>query len=103
MGKEEELLTKGNFDADMTAYDAAGGNIYFIASPYDATQRYLYRINLNNTDTVRVTPAVFEGTNFYRFSPDAKYATHTNGSINRNFNIRLVSLPDHKKVYPVSR
>jgi dipeptidyl-peptidase-4 len=99
-GKNEELLTKGNFDADMTAYDASGENIYFIASPYDATQRYLYRINLNNTDTIRVTPDIFDGTNFYRSSPDAKYATQTNGSINRNFNIRLVSLPDHKKIYP---
>jgi dipeptidyl-peptidase-4 len=99
-GKNETLLTKGNFDADMTAYDASGENIYFIASPYDATQRYLYRINLYNTDTTRVTPAVFDGTNFYRLSPDAKYATQTNGSITRNYNIRLVSLPDHKKVYP---
>ena len=101
-GKNEQLLTKGNFDADMTAYDAIGGNIYFIASPYDATQKYLYRINLNNTDTVRVTPAVYEGTNFYRLSPDAQYATQTNGNINRSFvnNVRLVTLPDHKKVYP---
>ena len=99
-GKNEQLLTKGNFDADMVAYDAAGGNIYFNASPYDATQKYLYRINLSNTDTVRVTPATFEGTNFYRLSPDAKYATQTNGNINRNYNIRLVVLPDHKKIYP---
>lgn len=99
-GKNEQLLTKGKFDADMTAYDAAGGNIYFIASPYDATQKYLYRINLNNTDTVRVTPAIFNGTNNYRISPDAKYATHTNANITRNFNIRFVTLPEHKKVYP---
>lgn len=98
-GSKEQLLTKGNFDADMVSNDPQG-NIYFTASPYDATQRYLYRINLNNTDTVRVTPAVFEGTNFYRLSPDAKYATHTNGNINRSFNIRLVALPDHHKVYP---
>ena len=99
-GKNEQLLTKGNFDADFTAYDATGGNIYFIASPYDATQKYLYRINLNNTDTVRVTPSIFEGTNYYRLSPDAKYATHINANITRNYNIQLVILPDHKKVYP---
>ena len=101
-GKNEQLLTKGNFDADMVSYDAAGGNIYFTASPYDATQKYLYRINLNNTDTIRVTSAIFDGTNFYRLSPDAKYATHTNSNINRNFSGRLVSLPDHKKVYPAT-
>jgi dipeptidyl-peptidase-4 len=101
-GKNEQLLTKGSFDADMVAYDAVGGNIYFQASPYDATQKYLYRINLNNTDTVRVTPQIFEGTNFYRLSPDGKYATHTNANINRDFNVRLVALPDHKKVYPAA-
>ena len=100
-GKHEQLLTKGNFDADMVSDDAQG-NIYFIASPYDATQKYLYRINLNNTDTVRVTPAMFDGTNFYRLSPDAKYAAHTNGSIHHNFNIRLIALPHHQKVYPLS-
>jgi dipeptidyl-peptidase-4 len=101
-GKNEQLLTKGNFDADLVSINEATGDIYFTASPYDATQKYLYRINLNNTDTVRVTPQLFDGTNFYRLSPDAKYATHTNGSIHRNFNVRLVALPDHKKVYPAS-
>ena len=29
-GKNEQLLTKGNFDADKLAYDAASGNIYFM-------------------------------------------------------------------------
>jgi len=84
----------------MVAYDAAGGNIYFQASPYDATQKYLYRVNLNNTDTVRVTPAQFDGTNNYRLSPDAKFATQVNASISRNANVRLVALPEHKKIYP---
>jgi dipeptidyl-peptidase-4 len=36
----------------------------------------------------------------YRMSPDARYATQINGSISRNYNIRLVSLPGHKKIYP---
>jgi dipeptidyl-peptidase 4 len=101
-GKKEQLLTKGNFDADMVAYDAAGGYIYFYASPYDATQRYLYRIHLDNTDTFRVTPAVFDGTNSYRISPDGRFATHTNASITRNYNTRFVALPYHRKVYPAA-
>ncbi|MCW3118984.1 MAG: ptpA 4 [Chitinophagaceae bacterium] len=99
-GKNEQLLTKGKFDAEEAGYDAGSGNVYFIASPYDATQRYLYRLNLNNTDTTRVTPITFEGTNSYYFSPDARYAIHINGSINRDYNIRLITLPDHKKSYP---
>jgi dipeptidyl-peptidase-4 len=99
-GKNEQLLTKGNFDADFAGYNEESGNIYFYATPYDATQKYLYKVNLSNTDTVRVTPAVFEGTNNYRFSTDAKYATHTNANIKRNYNLRLVSVADHKKIFP---
>ena len=38
-GKNEQLLTKGNFDADMLAYDAARGDLSYEASPYDATQK----------------------------------------------------------------
>jgi len=71
-----------------------------VASPYDARDRYLYSININKTDTIRVTPAVFEGTNSYRFSPDAAYAVHINSNIHRNYNIRLLTLPDHRKIYP---
>lgn len=99
-GKKEQLLTRGNFDADFVSYSPANGNIYFYATPYDATQRYLYRVNLNNTDTVRVTPAKFDGTNTYRISPDGKYATHTNANIHRTTNTRLINLDDNKKVYP---
>ncbi|HVZ55234.1 MAG TPA: DPP IV N-terminal domain-containing protein [Chitinophagaceae bacterium] len=98
-GSHEQLLTRGDFDAQLVSADP-DGNIYFIASPWDATQKYLYRVRPDQPDTVRVTPAVFEGTNFYRLSPDGRYATQVNGNIHRNYNIRLVTLPDHKKVYP---
>ena len=101
-GKNEQLLTKVNFDADMAGYNPESGTIYFFASPYDATQKYLYSINLKNTDTVRVTPAVFDGTNNYRFSPDAVYAMHVNASISRLSNSRLINLPAHKKIYPAA-
>ena len=99
-GKKEQILTKGNFDADYASYNAGNRNVYFYGSPHDATQKYLYRINLDNTDTVKVTPAKFDGTNTYRISPDSKYATHTNANIHRNFNERLIRLDDNKKVYP---
>jgi len=99
-GKQEQLLTPGKFDADLAAVDPSRGIVYFIASPYDATQRYLYRCSLDNLDTVRVTPELFDGTNTYRFSPDGRYAIHFNGSIHHSFNIRMLSLPGHQKVYP---
>ncbi len=99
-GKQTELLTKGNYDTDFKTIDAIHGDVYFYASPTDATQQYLYKVNITTKDTVRVTPAIFNGTNNYTFSPDAQFAKHTNASITRLTNGRLVNLSNHKKVYP---
>ncbi|CAI2765288.1 S9 family peptidase [Flavobacterium collinsii] len=99
-GKKKELITTGNFDAYFKAYNDKTKSIYYIASPKDATQRYLYETNLNSRKTKRITPEVFEGTNEYEFSTDGSYAKHTNSNINRDFNARLVSLSDHKKILP---
>ena len=99
-GKKKELITTGNFDAYFKAYNDKTKSIYYIASPKDATQRYLYETNINSLKTKRITPEVFEGTNEYEFSTDGSYAKHTNSNINRDFNVRLVSLSDHKKILP---
>lgn len=99
-GKKKELITTGNFDAYYKAYNDKTKSIYYIASPKDATQRYLYETNLNSLKTKRITPEVFEGTNEYEFSTDGSYAKHTNSNVNRDLNGRLVSLSDHKKIVP---
>ena len=99
-GKSEQLLTPGNFDANLLSYDSQSGDVYFEATPYDGTQRYLYKTNIEHPDTVRITPVIFDGTNIYSFSTDAKYALHINSNIQRDYNFRLVHLPDHQKVYP---
>ena len=99
-GKKKELITTGKFDAYFKAYNDNTKSIYYIASPTDATQRYLYETNLSSKKTKRVTPQVFEGTNEYEFSTDGSYAKHTNSNINRIRNTRLVSLSDHKKIVP---
>lgn len=105
-GSKETLLTKGNFDADFLAVDEGGpkkgmkGAVYFTASPYDATQQYLYKTGLLTSDTSRVTPLLFNGTNSYNISPDAHYAVHTNASITVMYNQRLIALAGHRKLYP---
>lgn len=99
-GKKKELITTEKFDAYFKAYNDQTKSIYYIASPKDATQRYLYETNLNSKKTKRVTPEEFEGTNTYQFSTDGAYAKHTNSNINRSFNTRLVSLSNHKKILP---
>lgn len=79
VGEPEVLITKGNYDIISVKYiDTKTGYVYFMASPENATQKYLYRTKLNGKGTLeKITPAVLEGTNDYSFSPDGKYASHT--------------------------
>ncbi len=100
----ETLVTRGNMDtAGIDGVDEKGGWLYFIASPENATQRYLYRAPLDGkSDPVRVTPANFTGMNTYNISPDAKYAFHSFSTFDDPGMRELVSLPDHKVVRPSS-
>ncbi len=99
-GKTKELITNTPFDAYFQAYNEAANTVYHLSSPSDATQRYLYATNLTTKNTKLITPAVFEGTNEYRFSTDGAFARHINSNINRNPNARLISTKNHEKVFP---
>jgi len=91
-------LTPGEFDiTEMGAIDEAGGWLYFIASPENITQRYLYRSRLDGSGGMqRVTPQEYSGNNSYQMSKDARWAIHTHSSFSQPPQTRLVSLPDHK-------
>ena len=91
-------LTPGEFDiTEMTAIDENLGWLYFIASPDNISQRYLYRSRLDGSgDMQRVTPQEYSGTNSYQVSKDARWAIHTHSSFSQPPRTRLISLPDHK-------
>jgi dipeptidyl-peptidase-4 len=78
-GKPEKLVTKGNYDfTDITYVDHKKGYVYFMASPNNATQNYLYRTKLNGSGSAEpVSPASMKGTHSYSFSPNGKYAAHS--------------------------
>ncbi len=78
-GKPEKLVTKGNYDfTDITYVDHKKGYVYFMASPDNATQNYLYRTKLDGSGTAElVSPASLKGTHSYSFSPNGKYAAHS--------------------------
>ncbi|MGC1390860.1 MAG: S9 family peptidase [Bacteroidales bacterium] len=78
-GKPEKLVTKGNYDfTDIIYVDQKKGFVYFMASPYNATQNYLYRTRLNGSGTAElVSPGSLKGTHSYSFSPNGKYAAHS--------------------------
>ena len=99
-GTGERLVTR--FDGDIlttVAVDAAGGWLYFIASPENATQRYLYRSRLDGTGGVeRITPSNQPGTHSYDISPDRHWAIHRYSRFDVPPTVDLISLPDHHVV-----
>ncbi len=99
-GHEERLLTPGPADVmERGPVDEQNGWLYFFASPDDATQRYLYRVRLDGTESPeRVTPEDQPGTHFYDFSPDLRWAFHTYSTFDTPPVTALISLPDHRVV-----
>jgi dipeptidyl-peptidase-4 len=97
-GKRVTNVTPGNFDVvDIAAVDEAGQWLYYIASPDNATQRYLYRTRLDGKQpAVRVSPAAAAGWHSYRISPDAHWAFHTYSHFDSPSVIELVQLPSHR-------
>ena len=97
---KEKLLTQGDYDViSLERIDEKNGLIYFMASPENATQQYLYKVNLDGSGKAeRVTPKGFSGTHNYDISPNGKVALHnfSNSATNPIYNV--VSLPDHKMI-----
>ena len=91
-------LTPGEFDiVELESIDDAGGWLYFIASPANPTQRYLYRTRLDGSGGMeRITPDEFAGTNSYDVAPGARWAIHTHSSFMQPPQYRLVALPEHR-------
>jgi dipeptidyl-peptidase 4 len=98
-GERITQVTKGAFDViRIEAIDEKGGWLYFLASPDNPTQQYLYRVSLKGSAAERVTPAGQAGTHAYSISADAQWAVHTYSTFARPPVTTLVHLPDHKIV-----
>jgi dipeptidyl-peptidase-4 len=99
-GKKETLLTKGNYDLiSLKAIDENGGYAYFMASPDNATQQYLYRVHLDGKGSLElVSPAARKGTHSYNISPNALYATHNFSNHLYESVSEWVSLPKHSTI-----
>jgi dipeptidyl-peptidase-4 len=96
---KETLVTKGNYDViSINLIDDAGGNIYFMASPDNATQEYLYRIKINGGKAERVSPLDEPGTHGYDISPNGKVALHNFSNSYTPPQGEVVSLPEHKHI-----
>ncbi len=103
-GGEPRLITR--FDADVlevAGLDEADGWIYFIASPHNATQRYLYRSKLDGSGTPeRMTPVTQPGTHRYVVAPGGKMAFHTYSRFDVPPVTDVVALPAHTALRPLT-
>ena len=69
---------------DLVGVDETEGVAYLLASPTDATQRYLYRAPLDGSaPPVRVTPQSQPGTHSYTLAPGGRMAFHTCSAFDR--------------------
>src|SRR5436190_3402336 len=92
------LLTK--FDADVIGLSAVDDtSAYFLASPTNATQRYLFRVPLDGSSPPRrVTPDNAPGWHDYTLAPGGRMAFHTYSSFERPGMMDVVSLPEHRSL-----
>ncbi len=97
-GKQVRVLTAAPFDVlDLLGADPEEKWIYYIASPENATQRYLYRTRLDGKATPeRLTPANETGTHSYNVSPDLRWAIHSYSTFDTPPVTNLIRLPDHQ-------
>lgn len=101
-GKNETLITRGDLDViSPLAVDETNGFVYYLASPFNATQRYLYRSRLDGKgEAERVSPTALEGTHNYMISPNGLFARHSFSNYYTPPMMEAITLPDHKPVNP---
>jgi dipeptidyl-peptidase 4 len=99
-GKDIKPITPGNYDViSVERVDAQNGWVYFLASPENATQRYLYRARIDGSGKEeRLTPATIPGTHGYNISPRGEFAIHLYSSFNKVPVTEIVRLPQHAVV-----
>ncbi|HEK86618.1 MAG TPA: S9 family peptidase [Candidatus Aminicenantes bacterium] len=95
-----KLLTPGNYDViSFCGLDEKKGWLYFIASPDNPTQEYLYRVQITRPGKPeRITPPDLPGTNSYQLSPSCQYAFHTYSRFGQPPVIDLIEIPHHQKL-----
>lgn len=98
-GSPLESITKGDFDlTTVEGIDKANGWLYYTASPKNPTQRYLFRVKFDGTQTEQLSPEKQPGWHEYDLSPDAKWAIHNWSNFTTPPLVQLVRLGDHTAI-----
>jgi dipeptidyl-peptidase-4 len=99
-GQSMRLVTKGDFDVlEIKGIDPKGGWLYYIASPDNPVQRYLFRTRLDGKGKPqRLSPAREAGTHAYDVSPSYGHSIETYSSLGNPPIVRLTRLPSHQTI-----
>lgn len=99
-GSEINQVTRGEFDVvSLACIQAKSGYVYYIASPDNPTQRYLYRSKLSGKGAPeRISPAGQAGQHRYLMSDDARWALHTFENASSPPVISLIEVKSHKAI-----
>jgi dipeptidyl-peptidase-4 len=99
-GKSIRLVTRGAYDVSkILGADEKSGWLYYIASPDQPSQRYLFRIRLDGKGAPeRLSPRGESGTHIYDRAPNFRYALETYSSFGKPPVIRVVRLPGHETI-----
>jgi dipeptidyl-peptidase 4 len=95
-GGDVRLVTPGAFDVlGVTAVVEPW--VYIVASPTNATQRFLYRVRIDGRGAVqRISPADARGTHSYVVAPNGQWAVHTSSAFDTPPVTDVVALPSHR-------
>ena len=99
-GREKAISPLDSDLLSISLLDEKNDWLYYIASPDNPTQRYLWRapLNLKKGSPQRVTPEGQSGWHTYQIAPNGKYALHTYSTANIPPVTDLISLPDHRVI-----
>ncbi|MDN3643245.1 S9 family peptidase [Lutimonas halocynthiae] len=97
-GKPEILITKGEFDViDLKHINSKDGYVYYMASPDNATQKYLYKSKLNGKgENQLLSPESLKGSHDYSFSSNGSYAEHSFSNHYTPSTKEFISVANHK-------
>ena len=97
-GKKEILITKGEYDViDLKFIHSKNKYVYYLASPDNATQKYLYKTKLNGKGKNElVSPKSLKGSHNYSFSSNGIYAEHTFSNHYTPRSKEFINVANHK-------
>jgi dipeptidyl-peptidase-4 len=98
-GAETRRVTAGDYDViQLLHVDEKEAVVYFLASPDQATQQYLYRVALDGSGFRRLTPEGPAGFHSYQIAANGRWAIHRWSSFGVPPQVELIELPAHAAV-----